>query len=158
MLPGTLTASANQFLVLYFTETTLSPALLFPIQRHWFTSIPSGKHLPQMSGLQRWSYQMVVFHFLIGIFSYLDASGNSLLSRYAPLDLCSIQCSSCRCFCCILHTPLARSFSDGMSLGISGTSTSCWFPGRAQHPYAPLPHAWSCWCSVEHYSVQCMVH
>ena len=46
-------------------------------------------------------YQLVVFHFLIGVFCYMGREWElSYRLRYAPLDLCCLLCSSrCR-ICC----------------------------------------------------------
>ena len=73
-------ASVNPSLVLWCTETTSSPVLLFQFQLAVvFTSIPSGSRLSGWVLLQRWSLpRAVVFHFLLGVFATWVVSGNFL--------------------------------------------------------------------------------
>ena len=81
--------------------------------------------------LDEWLYnggpfQLVVFHFLIGIYAYMGREWNSLPSRYASLDLCCIPAPVAAASAVFLVYPFGQgSFSDAMPLGILAHSTTC---------------------------------
>merc|ERR1712146_136210 len=74
--------------------------------------------------------------------------GAFLPSRYASLDLCCFLSSSSCSSCSIHHLPnRSRFFLRWYA------SRYLWYfqlhaciPSWAQHPNAPIPHAWCCWC------------
>ena len=88
-------------------------------------------------------YQLVVFHFLIGVAATWVVSGSCLTVLVCVLGFALLIQH-------LLLLPLQSSlfilsvrvlFSDGMPLGISGIQLHVCFPSRAQHFDAPLPHA-----------------
>jgi photosystem II P680 reaction center D1 protein len=123
-----------------------------------FTSIPSGKQL----SLDEWlynggPYQLVVFHFLIGIFCYMGREWElSYRLGMRPWICVAYSAPVAAATAVFLVYPFGQgSFSDAYA------SWYLWYfqlhacvPGRAQHPDAPFPYAWSCWC-VRWFSVQC---
>jgi photosystem II P680 reaction center D1 protein len=100
----TLTAFVNQLLVLLCTETTSSLVPLFLLLMLLdFTSILSGKLL-----LDEWLYnggpfQLVVFHFLIGIYAYMGREWE--LSYRLGMRPWIMRCLLCTCCCCECRIP-----------------------------------------------------
>jgi photosystem II P680 reaction center D1 protein len=72
--------------------------------------------------IQRWSLPLIVLHFLLGVASYMGREWELLPFRYASHLRSSALAAATAVF---LVYPIGQgSFSDGMPLGISGTSTS----------------------------------
>jgi photosystem II P680 reaction center D1 protein len=73
----------------------------------------------EAASLDEWLYnggpfQLVVFHFLIGIYAYMGREWETLLPpRHAPLDLRGLQRPCGRCFGCVPGVPLR----SGLLLG-----------------------------------------
>merc|ERR1712228_1170308 len=74
--------------------------------------------------------------------------GTFLPSRYASMDLCCFLSSSSCSSCSIRNLPNRSRFILRWY-----ASRYLWYfqlhaciPSRAQHPNAPIPHAWCCWC------------
>ena len=99
----------------------ISPVLLFlPATPSACTSTPSGKLLPSMSTYNGGPFQLVVFHFLIGIYAYMGREWelSYRLRPRSPLPTAHRRCS----LRCLPGYPFGQgSFSDAMPLGISGT-------------------------------------
>ena len=58
----------------------------------------------EAASLDEWLYnggpfQLVVFHFLIGIYAYMGREWELLSSWYASLDLCCLFCTCCSSIC-----------------------------------------------------------
>jgi photosystem II P680 reaction center D1 protein len=118
----------------------------------------------EAASLDEWLYnggpfQLVVFHFLIGIYAYMGREWElSYRLGMRPWICVAYSAPVAAASAVFLVYPFGQgSFSDAMPLGISGTFNymlvfqwyiqlhAC-FPGRAQHPDAPLPHAGSRRC------------
>ena len=108
----------------------------------------------EAASLDEWLYnggpfQLVVFHFLIGIYAYMGREWElSYRLGMRPWICVAYSHQSLLRAAVFLVYPFGQgSFSDAMPLGISGTfNYMLGIPGRAQHPYAPLPHARRGWC------------
>ena len=117
--------SVNPLLVRCSTVTTSFLVLLFlrPTQSD-FTSTPSGKQL----SLDEWLYnggpfQLVVFHFLIGIYAYMGREWElSYRLGMRPWICVAYSAPVAAASAVFLVYPFGQgSFSDAMPLGISGT-------------------------------------
>ena len=104
--------------------------------------------------LDEWLYnggpfQLVVFHFLIGIYAYMGREWElSYRLGMRPWICVAYSAPVAAASAVFLVYPFGQgSFSDAMPLGISGTfQLHACVPGRAQHPDASFPYAWCCWC------------
>ena len=87
------------------------------------TSIPFGKLHLWMNGLQRWSFPLVVFHFLIGIYAYMGREWElSYRLGMRPWICVAYSAPVAAASAVFLVYPFGQgSFSDAMPLGISGT-------------------------------------
>ncbi len=94
-------------------------------------------------------YQLIIFHFLIGVFAYLGRQWElSFRLGMRPWICVAYSAPVSAATAVFLIYPLGQgSFSDGMPLGI------CWniqlhvgLPSRTQHLDAPLPHVGSSRC------------
>ena len=107
------------------TETTSSLVQLFLLPTQLvFTSIPSGKQHHSTSGMYNGGpYQLVVFHFLIGIFAYMGREWElSYRLGMRPWICVAYSAPVAAASAVFLVYPFGQgSFSDGMPLGISGT-------------------------------------
>ena len=118
-------ASVNPSLVHSCTETTSSLVQLFPLPTQLdFTSTPSGKQ----ASLDEWLYnggpfQLVVFHFLIGIYAYMGREWElSYRLGMRPWICVAYSAPVAAASAVFLVYPFGQgSFSDAMPLGISGT-------------------------------------
>ena len=111
-----------------------------------------------MSGLYNGGpYQLVVFHFLIGVFCYMGREWElSYRLGMRPWICVAYSAPVAAASAVFLVYPFGQgSFSDGMPLGISGTfNYMLVFQARAQYPYASVPHARCCW-GIRWISVLC---
>ena len=100
-------------------------------------------------------FQLVVFHFLIGIWHTVVVSKNFLTVLVCVLGSVLHTLHDFSSIRCVLVYPFGQgSFSDAMPLGISGTfNFYVRVPSRAQHLDAPIPYAWSCRC-IRWFSIQ----
>ena len=93
-------------------------------------------------------YQLVVFHFLLGVFAYMGREWElSYRLGMRPWIMVAYSAPVAAATAVFLVYPFGQgSFSDGMPLGISGTFQlyAC-IPSRAQYSYAPIPYARRCW-------------
>ena len=119
-------ASVNPSLVHSCMVTTSSLVQLFllPTQLD-STSIPSGKsRIDSMNGSYNGGpYQLVVFHFLIGVFAYMGREWElSYRLGMRPWICVAYSAPVAAASAVFLVYPFGQgSFSDGMPLGISGT-------------------------------------
>jgi len=132
---------------LMYWQTTSSPVLCSfqatktPIGLHFLPDLGSR---PASRGCTNGaSLSAVIFHFL----SHLLLHGREWKLSYrrgiAPLDWSPNSAPVAAASAVFLILPLVRVLLlDGMPLGISGTQLHVGVPSRAQHPDAPLPHAW----------------
>ena len=99
------------------TETTSSPVLSLPPTQSACT-IPSGSSFTDEWLYNGGPFQLVVFHFLIGIYAYMGREWELSYRLGAP-DLHCLQ-RTCRCsICCLPGPPLRSGFVlDAMPLGI----------------------------------------
>ena len=104
--------------------------------------------------LDEWLYnggpfQLVVFHFLIGITAYCGRQWElSYRLGMRPWICVAYSAPVSAAFAVFLVYPFGQgSFSDAMPLGISGTFNYM-FVFQAEHNIldAPIPYAWSCRC------------
>ena len=122
--PWTSMASVNPSLVHSCMVTTSSLVRLFPLPTQLvFTSIPSGA-----ASLDEWLYnggpfQLVVFHFLIGIYAYMGREWElSYRLGMRPWICVAYSAPVAAASAVFLVYPFGQgSFSDAMPLGISGT-------------------------------------
>ena len=125
-------ASVNPSLVHSCTVTTSSLVQLFLLPTQLvFTSIPSGKPLHRStSGLHFYPiwynggpFQLVVFHFLIGIYAYMGREWElSYRLGMRPWICVAYSAPVAAASAVFLVYPFGQgSFSDAMPLGISGT-------------------------------------
>ena len=110
--------------------------------------------------LDEWLYnggefQLIVFHFLIGIFAYMGREWElSYRLGMRPWIFVAYSAPVAAASAVFLVYPFGQgSFSDAMPLGISGTfNYMLVFQAEHKHPYASVPHAGRCWslrwCSV----------
>ena len=105
--------------------TTSSLVLSFPLPtRLDFTSIPSGRLLRLTNGLYNGGpFQLVVFHFLIGIYAYMGREWElSYRLGMRPWICVAYSAPVAAASAVFLVYPFGQgSFSDAMPLGISGT-------------------------------------
>jgi photosystem II P680 reaction center D1 protein len=105
------------------TTSSLVPSCLAVTQLDYIC-IRSGKPIPLMNGCTTVDhYQLVVFHFLIGIFSYLGREWElSYRLGMRPWIFVAYSAPVAAATAVFLVYPFGQgSFSDGMPLGISGT-------------------------------------
>ena len=98
-------------------------------------------------------YQLVIFHFLIGISAYMGRQWElSYRLGMRPWICVAYSAPVSAAFAVFLvYSFRSGSFSDGMPLGISGTFNFM-FVFQAEHNilYAPLPYNRCCWkCSED---------
>ena len=118
-------AFVNPSLVHSCMVTTSSLVQLFPLPTQLvFTSTPSGK----LASLDEWLYnggpfQLVVFHFLIGIYAYMGREWElSYRLGMRPWICVAYSAPVAAASAVFLVYPFGQgSFSDAMPLGISGT-------------------------------------
>ena len=118
-------ASVNPSLVHSCMVTTSSLVQLFPLPTQLdSTSIPSGKPHRLTSGqlYNGGPFQLVVFHFLIGIYAYMGREWELSSFGYASLIQSYYSAPVAAASAVFLVYPFGQgSFSDAMPLGISGT-------------------------------------
>ena len=102
----------------------------------------------EAASLDEWLYnggpfQLVVFHFLIGIYAYMGREWElSYRLGMRPWICVAYSAPVAAASAVFLVYPFGQgSFSDAMPLGIWHLQLHAGVPGRAQHPDAPLPHA-----------------
>ena len=119
-------ASVNPSLVHSCTVTTSSLVQLFPLPTQLvFTSIPSGKTRlsRRVDPYNGGPFQLVVFHFLIGIYAYMGREWElSYRLGMRPWICVAYSAPVAAASAVFLVYPFGQgSFSDAMPLGISGT-------------------------------------
>ena len=104
-----------------------------PIGLHFLPYLGSSNSRRMV--IQWWSYQLIIFHFLIGISAYMGRQWElSYRIRYETLDICSIFSTCINSICCIRNVSFGRgSFSDGMPLGIWYIQLYVCVPNRATY-------------------------
>ena len=112
--------------------------------------------------LDEWLYnggpfQLVVFHFLIGIYAYMGREWElSYRLGMRPWICVAYSAPVAAASAVFLVYPFGQgSFSDAMpSWHLWYVQLHACLPSRAQHPDAPLPYARRCW-RIRRFSVQC---
>ena len=108
----------------------------------------------EAASLDEWLYnggpfQLVVFHFLIGIYAYMGREWElSYRLGMRPWICVAYSAPVAAASAVFLVYPFGQgSFSDAMPLGYQWyIQLHACLPSRAQHPDAPLPHARRCRC------------
>ena len=121
--PVDIDGSVNPLLVRCSTVTTSSLVLLFlrPTQSDFTSPIWEAASLDD--GLYNGGpFQLVVFHFLIGIYAYMGREWELSYRLHAPLICVAYSAPVAAASAVFLVYPFGQgSFSDAMPLGISGT-------------------------------------
>ena len=107
----------------------------------------------EASTLDEWLYnggpfQLVVFHFLIGIYAYMGREWElSYRLGMRPWIFVAYSAPVAAASAVFLVYPFGQgSFSDAMPLGISQVrSTTCLSSKQNKHPHASFPYGWRCW-------------
>ena len=139
--------------------TTSSQVQLFhhPTQSD-YTSTQCGKQLLSMSASYNGGpYQLVIFHFLIGISAYMGRQWElSYRLGMRPWICVAYSAPVSAAFAVFLVYPFGQgSFSDGMPLGISGTFNFM-FVFQAEHNILMHPfHMYWCRRYVRWFTLQC---